>query len=205
MARTSTVNSLREKAKTLRKEGNTRELELASILYTVYTGTEEADGQHVSIWRAWGFGSWRAYVKDELNMDYPTALDYVRVWEKFGVELGGMWNKKFLLPLNKMRVLCEHVTEKNVTAQLQRAQNLSVSELQFLLQGGRGDRPTRIMTFTVLADASEELKADIEAAKKLAGCDTQGEALPKMVRFVLNHKAQFRKELMNEELSQGTG
>ena len=104
MQRTSPqLKTLRVKAKRI-VEGNSRaSLDLSQMVWETKHAQLKVDGTEA--WEHWGFESWEEYLRTDLQMGMKAAIDHLRVWEIFGVHLKGQWNRRKVLPFNKMHLI----------------------------------------------------------------------------------------------------
>ena len=89
-------------------------------------------GEPMFIWEAWGFNGWKEFVGKELGLYPTTAYAYRHIWEVFGVELDGCWDKKLTLGITKMRILAadQGLSKRNVNSKLKKAAGKTCAKLR---------------------------------------------------------------------------
>ena len=107
-------------------------LDLCWAVHETYEKMVLVGGEPMFIWEAWGFKGWKEFVGKELGLYPTTAYAYRHIWEVFGVELDGSWDKKLILGITKMRILAadQGMTKRNVNAKLKKAAGKTCAKLR---------------------------------------------------------------------------
>lgn len=108
------------------------DLDLCWAVYETYDRMVMVGGEPVFIWVAWGFEDWKEFIGKELGLYPATAYAYRHIWEVFGVELDGAWDKNLLLGVTKMRILAadQGINRRNANKKLRDAADMTCRQLR---------------------------------------------------------------------------
>lgn len=178
------ANSLRKKAQDFTNKSAKAAFDFGALLYEIYFSDIKVGKEVIPVWRAWGYETWFLYCECELHMHAATVNSYRNVYDIFGVQLDGMWNKKDILPITKMRSLLKVVNENNVKSWVKKAKKLSCCDLDDEVEYALTGKKTRLRHFTARMDDKSftEVKNIISDAREdFDGLD-KGEVMARIFR-----------------------
>jgi len=157
-------------------------LDLCQVLHDSFTTVTQKGNEWQFVWEYWGYKTWFDFVEIEIGMHHVAANTCKKVWQVFGVELGGAWNMADMLPITKMKILAasDKLTKQNVKVWLKKAKSMTCCELEHEIYGEDAHR-----TFSVTLSQPEYkmLNKMIEDARKEHGEEkTKGMLLLCMLR-----------------------
>lgn len=160
-------------------------LDLCWAVYETYERMVLVGGQPVFIWEAWGYDDWQEFVGQELGLYPTTAYAYRRIWEVFGVELDGAWDKKNLLGVTKMRILAadQAMNRRNVDKKLRTAAKMTCAQLRAQVFDTEEIRHFHV---SVTEDGMETLKAAIEDGRKRLGEEAEELSRGEILTFIVS-------------------
>lgn len=123
------------------------DLEFARILWITknLTVQDETDEEYfISFAEYCGYDSWSDYIKEELNITPARANKFVRVHEKFQIELGHKFDpEKHSLDIGKLFIIARIANAQNLNKLIRSCRNITQRELQALLNGKMYKNDTR--------------------------------------------------------------
>ncbi len=153
--------------------------DLAQKLHTVYTNT---------LFVEWGYTDWPAYIEGELDLQ-PRSVQYmIGIADWFGKMDPEIQAWVQTLGWSKSKELVKRVTPENWLVWKKKIAGKSVAQIQEMLKaeaakpdGDTGattvsEKPTRV-SFALMGDQPETVKAALEKAKKEANTDKDGNAI----------------------------
>lgn len=123
------AKSLRDRALAAARAETRVSIEYAEVLWATYNGAVTIGGSPIPVWEAWDYKSWNDYVERELEIHITPARAYVRMYQKFYIDLKGEWDEALLVSMTKMLALCKVVKKTNADYWLKRAAKMSCCEL----------------------------------------------------------------------------
>lgn len=187
----SQANELRKQLHNIRDKKARTDLEFCGMLWRVYYSSVVIGKERVPIYTFWGHSSWEEFAEQEVGLHGNTAHSYRRVWELFMVRLKGAWDKKLLVGITKMKILCQaELTEKNVEAWLRDASKLTCCALEAKVYGHRASR-----TLSVRLELQDinRLKTVLDANKELFDTDNRGDVLVGIIEEWSNARGAVRR------------
>lgn len=127
-------DDLRNKAKTLSKALEQGYMELAKILYEVFSTPIDNDPKNPPMYMAWGYTSFTQYADEELGLDRRKAERLRAIWYRLSVELCDLDDitraRIINLGWTKVRELIRVLTLRNAQEWVEKAEGCSQQELQ---------------------------------------------------------------------------
>jgi len=124
------ADQLREMAKERSDHTSKSVMMLGEVLWRTYYDKVQIGGMPVSLFEAWGFGSWFEYVERELGIHQTTALHFRKIYTVFAIDLKGAWDPNLIVSFTKMKLLARVATKANVNSWLKKASKMSCCELE---------------------------------------------------------------------------
>ena len=188
-------------ARALRREVSRRanaktqdDLELCRFLYqTRHTLVKEGD-ENLRFFEYCEYEDWQSYVEQEVGMIGPVAEQYVRVWAKFAVELGDVFDPSLAVNIRKMIHLASQpggaLNEKNVNKMLKRAATLGIDDLAALLDPqGEWARSRKHVTYHYPSKDDRTRRQAFRMAHEEFGEDiTEGRLFIELCKFYVQAK-----------------
>lgn len=173
------IADLRTKAKTLSKALEQGYMELAKILYEVFSTPIDNDPKNPPMYVAWGFTSFAQYADEELGLDRRKAERLRAIWYRLSVELCDLDDitrqRVINLGWTKVRELIRVLTLRNAQEWVDKAEGCTQQELQNAIRVYLEKKDARLMQR--FKDAQTKQDAAVAAIAKDSG-DASVEAAP---------------------------
>jgi len=125
------ADELRRKCRGIHTQGKKLSMVQCEAVWESECTVVKKDGAFVYCWALWGYTSWEEFLGKEMDLHLVNGYLLRNVWQVFGIELKGAWDKDLLLGPTKMKLLTKvTLNRKNVNMWLRKAAAMTCKALR---------------------------------------------------------------------------
>lgn len=164
--------------------------EFARLVWVAKNMTVSSAGESQKFYQYCGYNLWRDYCNMEVGLDPKSADRYVKVYQKYGVDLQGIFKKKHITHVTKMYRLISLVNEENVNDVFEQVKDLTAADFDKMVGAEAKTEQTgkSIFSFQVSKGGKRNIKRGLVMGRKDFGDLNDGEVMRKIVNFYLEYR-----------------